>query len=49
MGVDQPYEEPAAPDLVVDDDGSLAPKEIAGRVRSALAGRARQLAPEATA
>jgi adenylylsulfate kinase-like enzyme len=36
VGVDQPYEEPVVPDLVVDDDGALAPDAIAQRVLQAM-------------
>jgi adenylylsulfate kinase-like enzyme len=32
VGVDLPCEEPRAPDLVIDDDGSLTPEEIVARI-----------------
>lgn len=32
VGVDLPFEEPAAPDVVIDDDGSLAPEDVVSRI-----------------
>lgn len=37
VGADLPFEEPASPDLVIDDDGTLAPDTVAEQVRRVLA------------
>jgi len=36
VGADLPFEEPLSPDLVIDDDGTLAPDAVAERLREAL-------------
>lgn len=35
VGIDLPWEEPLAPDLVVDDDGGLTPEDVADRIWTA--------------
>ena len=39
LGVDMPFEEPADPDLIVDDDGRRSADEIAAEVLNRLADR----------